>query len=163
LSVTENKQFASFFVDDLLFGIEATKVREVTNITEITPVPLSPRTIRGLVNLRGQIVTVIDMRRCLQFGERSNLQIPVHLILGTSDGYASLLVDRAGDVLEVSQETFEFPPETLQGCPRNLIQGAYKLEDRLLLVLDIEKILNGTVEMIPAHSNAAPKLTVGLN
>ena len=119
--VTENKQFASFFVDDLLFGIEATRVREVTNIMEITPVPFSPRTVRGLVNLRGQIVMVIDMRRCLQFGERTNLQVPVHLILGTTGGYASLLVDRAGDVLEVAEEAFELPPEDIAGLAASAI------------------------------------------
>jgi purine-binding chemotaxis protein CheW len=140
--VTERKQFSSFFVNDLFFGIEVAKVREVAGALYMTPVPLAPPAVRGLVNLRGQIVTVIDLRCCLQVGERTPDQVPVNLILYTDDGCASLLVDEIGEVLEVDEDTFELPPETLQGRPRELILGAYKLDNRLMHVLDLERTLN---------------------
>jgi purine-binding chemotaxis protein CheW len=140
--VTERKQFSSFFVDGLFFGIEVAKVQEVMGAVYMTPVPLAPPAVRGLINLRGQIVTSIDLRCCLQLNERPADQVPVNLILYTDDGCTSLLVDDVGEVLEVDETTFEPPPETLQGRPRELIRGAYKLENRLMHVLDVERTLN---------------------
>lgn len=135
--------FASFFVADLFFGVEVEKVQEVIGAVELTPVPLAPAVVRGLLNLRGQIVTAIDVRRSLQLGEAPADQRPVNLILRADDGCVSLLVDGVGDVLDVRQDDFVFPPETLRGRPRELIRGAYTLDGRLLLVLDTEKIVNG--------------------
>ena len=140
--MTERKQFSSFFVDGLFFGIEVAKVQEVMGAVYMTPVPLAPPAVRGLINLRGQIVTSIDLRCCLQLNERPADQVPVNLILYTDDGCTSLLVDDVGEVLEVDETTFEPPPETLQGRPRELIRGAYKLENRLMHVLDVERTLN---------------------
>jgi purine-binding chemotaxis protein CheW len=140
--VTERKQFSSFFVDGLFFGIEVAKVQEVMGAVHMTPVPLAPPAVRGLINLRGQIVTSIDLRCCLQLNERPADQVPVNLILYTDDGCTSLLVDDVGEVLEVDETTFEPPPETLQGRPRELIRGAYKLDNRLMHVLDVERTLN---------------------
>jgi len=142
--MAERKQFSSFFVDDLFFGIEVTKVQEVMGAVYMTPVPLAPPAVRGLMNLRGQIVTSIDLRSRLQLGERPVDQVPVNLILYTDDGCASLLVDGVGEVLEVREDTFEPPPETLQGRLRELIRGAYKLDNRLMHVLDVERTLNIT-------------------
>lgn len=135
------QQFASFFVDDLCFGIEVEKIQEVMIGMEITPAPLAPPVVRGLINLRGQIVPAIDLRRCLQLVERTSGQPSVNLILCTDDGLASLLVDQAGEVLEVDEDTFEFPPETLQGRARELIRGAYKFEKTLMHVLNIDRTL----------------------
>lgn len=140
--MTERKQFSSFFVDGLFFGIEVAKVQEVMGAVYMTPVPLAPPAVRGLINLRGQIVTSIDLRCCLQLNERPADQVPVNLILYTDDGCTSLLVDDVGEVLEVDETTFEPPPETLQGRPRELIRGAYKLDNRLMHVLDVERTLN---------------------
>jgi purine-binding chemotaxis protein CheW len=142
--VTERKQFSTFFVDGLFFGIEVAKVQEVMGAVPMTPVPLAHPAVRGLINLRGQIVTSIDLRSCLQLTERPASQVPVNLILYTDDGGASLLVDDVGEVLEVDEDTFESPPEILQGQPRELIRGAYKLDGRLLLVLDTEKVVDTT-------------------
>jgi purine-binding chemotaxis protein CheW len=100
--------------------------------------------IRGLINLRGQIVTAIDLRRRLKFRDRPADQLPVNVVIHTDDGAVSLLVDEIGDVLAVSDKVFERPPETLDGTARELIRGAYKLEDRLLLILDTEQTVNVT-------------------
>src|SRR5271170_5150484 len=105
----------------------------------MTRVPLAPPVVRGLINLRGQIVTAIDLRRRLELSDRPADQLPVNVVVQTDDGAVSLLVDEIGDVLEVPEMEFESPPETLNGIARELIRGAYKLADRLLLILDTEK------------------------
>src|SRR6478672_4930733 len=119
-------QYCTFFVDGHYFGLDVLKVQEIIRYQEMTRVPLAPPEVRGLINLRGQIVTALDLR-------------PLNVVVRTDDGAVSLLVDEIGDVLEVSEELFERPPETLKGTARELIRGAYKLPDRLLLILDTER------------------------
>lgn len=138
------RQFCSFFVDGLCFGIEVARIQEIRDVTAMTRVPLAPREVGGLVNLRGQIVTAIDLRRCLDLSDRPAGERPLNLILRAADGRVSLLVDRMGDVLDVSEDDFELPPRTLNARSRELIRGAYKLDGRLLLVLNLEPIVNGT-------------------
>jgi purine-binding chemotaxis protein CheW len=142
--LAEKQQFSSFFVDGIFFGVEVAKVQEVISGSEITPVPMSHLAVRGLINLRGQIVTVIDLRRCLELAERPTGQLFVNLIVYTDDGCVSLLVDQVGDVLSVDEDQFEYPPATLQGRSRDLIRGAYKLEGKLMLVLDTDKVVEAT-------------------
>jgi len=137
-------QFSTFFVGDLFFGVDVLRVQEVLLFQHMTRVPLAPQVIEGLINLRGQIVTAIDMRRLLRLPERAEGQAPMNMVLRTEDGPVSLLVDEIGDVLEVQEETFERPPETLQNASRELVLGVHKLPHQLLLVLDTEKAVNGT-------------------
>ncbi len=98
--------------------------------------------MRGLINLRGQIVTAVDLRRLLQVGDRLDERLPINIVIQTRQGIFSLLVDRIGDVLEVDEASFEHPPDTLDGIARELIRGAYKLQGRLLLVLNVEKLFS---------------------
>ena len=142
--MADKQQYSSFFVDELFFGVEVEKVQEVISGAVVTPVPLARPVVRGLINLRGQIVTAIDLRRCLGLAERPSDKPLVNLIICTSDGCASLLVDQVGDVLGVDENDFESIPPTLQGRSRELIRGAYKLDGRLLLVLDTEKVIDTT-------------------
>jgi purine-binding chemotaxis protein CheW len=109
-------------------------------------VPLAPPVVRGLINLRGQIVTAIDLRRRLELTDRPVDQLPVNVVVQTDDGAFSLLVDEIGDVLGVEEKLFEPPPDTLRGTARELIRGAYKLNDRLMLLLDIDKVLRAGYE-----------------
>ena len=141
-----SRQFSTFFVQDLFFGIEVLEVQEVLRYQEMTKVPLAPDLIEGLINLRGQIVTAIDMRRRLRLEPRKPGETPMNMVVRSDDGAVSLLVDEIGDVLEVDDATFEPPPETLGGVARELIRGAYKLDDRLLLALDTEKAINPPTE-----------------
>lgn len=133
------KQFSTFYLDRQLFGVEVSQVQEIIRYQEMTPVPLVPEVVAGLINLRGQIVTALDLRRRLNLPERTTDKKPVNVVVRTGDEAVSLLVDEIGEVLEVDEDIFEAPPETLQGEARSLIHGAYKLKDRLLLVLDTEK------------------------
>ena len=136
------RQFCTFFLDEFFFGVEVMKVQEVIRYQEMTPTPLASSVVRGLINLRGQIVTAIDLRRRLELSERPDGQLPMNVVVRTEDGVVSLLVDEIGDVVDADEEAFERPPETLQGLARELIQGAYKLQNRLLLILDTERAIN---------------------
>ena len=144
--MAERRQYASCLVGGLLVGIRVEEVQEVTSGAELTPVPLAPPLVSGLLNLRGRIVTAIDLRRSLQEadrtpGARTPGARPVNLILRAEDGGVSLLVDQVGDVVEVDDDDFASPPPTLRGRLRELITGAYTLDGKLLLVLDTEAVL----------------------
>lgn len=137
--MAQRQQFCTFYLDKMFFGVEVEKVQEVIRYQVMTRVPLAPPVVRGLMNLRGQIVTAIDLRRRLELADWPEGRQPMNVIIRAEDGPTSLLVDVIGDVLEVDDDTFEPPPETLQGVARELIRGAYKLKDHLLLALDTER------------------------
>jgi purine-binding chemotaxis protein CheW len=137
--VVKESQYCTFFLDGHYFGVDVLHVQEIIRHQEMTRVPLAPPTVRGLLNLRGQIVTGIDLRRRLELNDRPDDQLPVNVIVKTDDGAVSLLVDEIGDVVEVSEKQFEVPPETLRGNARQLVRGAYKLKGRLLLILDTDR------------------------
>jgi len=133
-------QYATFKVGENTFGVDVRVVQEVLRPHPITRVPLAPPAIAGLINLRGQVVTAVDMRQRLGLppndGERESMNVVARL----GDGVVSLLVDSIGDVIEVDDADFEAPPETLTGPSRGLVLGAYKLDSTLLLALDVIRV-----------------------
>jgi purine-binding chemotaxis protein CheW len=137
--MAERSQFCTFYLDGLLFGVELKGVQEVIRSLEMTQVPLAPEVVGGLINLRGQIVTAVDLRRRLELEARPPEALPMNVVVRSDDGAVSLLVDEIGDVVEVEDTTFEPPPETLRGKVRAMIMGVHKLENNLLHVLDTEK------------------------
>jgi purine-binding chemotaxis protein CheW len=134
-------QFCTFYLNRHFFGVPVEQVQEVIRYLEMTRVPLVSEAVRGLINLRGQIVTAIDLRHCLQMEERTGDELPMNVVIRTDDGAVSLLVDEIGDVLEVEADSFEPVPETLQGPTRAMVRGVYKLPRQLLLELDIPRAL----------------------
>lgn len=134
--MSETKQYCTFYLDGRYFGVEVQQVQEVIRYQEMTRVPLASPVISGLINLRGRIVTAIDLRRRLGLADRPADQLPMNVVVRAGDDALSLLVDEIGDVIEVSEDTFEKPPETLRGLARSLVEGAYKLENQLMLVLN---------------------------
>ena len=140
----ERKQFCTFYLDDLFFGIDVLKVQEIIRYQEMTQVPLAPSVICGLINLRGQVVTAMDLRPRLGLGERTSDELPMNVIIRTEDDTVSFLVDEIGDVVEPDEDTFEPPPETIGSSVRKLINGVYKLDGRLLLVMDAERTMDLT-------------------
>jgi purine-binding chemotaxis protein CheW len=134
--MAHDRQFCTFFVRGMFLGLEVTCIQEVIRYQPLTVVPLTSNAIAGLINLRGQIVTAIDLRVRLGLPPREAGERPINVVVRTADGAVSLLVDEIGDVIEVDEDTFERTPETLGGDARALIRGAYKLPGRLLLVLD---------------------------
>jgi purine-binding chemotaxis protein CheW len=139
--VVDERQYCTFFLDGHYFGIDVLKVQEVIRHQEMTRVPLAPPVVRGLINLRGQIVVAIDLRRRLGLTDRPASQLPVNVVVSTGEGAISLLVDEIGDVLTVPAAAFERPPETLRGKTREMIRGVYKLERRLLLELAMDELM----------------------
>ena len=135
------KQFCTFYLDRHFIGIEVEKVQEVIRYQPITPVPLAEEAVRGLINLRGRIVTAVDLRTPLELPKWAEDQQPMNVILRTEEGGISLLVDEIGDVFDVSDEDFERPPETLGGAVHDFIRGVYKLNNNLLIALDSEKVV----------------------
>jgi purine-binding chemotaxis protein CheW len=137
--MAERSQFCTFYLDKLLFGVELKGVQEVIRSLAMTHVPLAPDVVGGLINLRGQIVTAVDLRRRLELDPRPAEMLPMNVVVRSEDGAVSLLVDEIGDVVEVDKETFEPPPETLRGRVRSMILGVHKLDNSLMHVLDKEK------------------------
>lgn len=137
-----DRQYCTFYLGGECFGLDVLQVQEIVRSQPLTPVPLAHPSVSGLINLRGQIVTAIDLRERLALPPRSQDQQPVNIVVQTEDGAVSLLVDEIGDVLEVNEQQFELPPETLRGAARELIQGVYKLADRLLVILDPKSVVS---------------------
>ncbi len=140
--MTENTQFCTFYLGDLFFGVKVENVQEVFRYQEMTRVPLVPSVVRGLINLRGQIITAIDLRARLGMEELPTGRMPMNVVVRTNEGVVSLLVDEIADVLEVSEDSFERLPDTIDELTRELVQGVYKLENKLLLILDTEKTVS---------------------
>lgn len=141
--MSDTKQYCSFHVADLVFGVEVQAVQEVIRYQAMTRVPLAAAEISGLINLRGQIVTGIDLRRRLGLPDRDGEKRPMNVVVRTTDGaVVSLLVDEIGDVLELDTDSYEATPDTLQGASRDLIYGVHKLKKGLLLLLDIAKAID---------------------
>ena len=134
--MSTTRQYASCAVAHHLVGIDVDAVQEVTTVVDMTPVPLAAGTISGLLNLRGEIITAIDLRRCLQLPDRPAGQRAVNVILCTDEGPVGVLVDHVGDVLNVDDHQFEPTPRTVLGRGGELIAGVYKLKNQLLLVVD---------------------------
>ena len=137
-----SQQYSTFFLDGLYLGVEVLKVQELIRYQEMTRVPLAPRVIHGLINLRGQIVTAIDLRRRFDMPDRPGDRTPMNVVIRTDDGAVSLLVDEIGDVVEVNGEQFERAPETIKGRATDLVTGVYKMQERLLLILDVERAID---------------------
>lgn len=150
---THTRQFATFLLDEYYFGVEVLRVQEVIRYQDMTHVPLAPNVVQGLINLRGQIVTAIDLRRRLELPDRADGIQPMNVVVRTSDGVVSLLVDEIGDVLETQQADFEAAPETINGAARELVTGVYKLKDRLLLALDVERATSLDSEHVAERRN----------
>ena len=145
--MNETAQLCTFSVGELLFGVEVEHVQEVMRFQEMTRVPLAPERVEGLINLRGQIVTAIDMRKRLGLKPRDQDALPMNVVLTPDHGTVSLLVDEIGDVLELFGSDFERPPPTLDPSVLSLIRGVYKLEKDLLLVIDS----NQAIEVDDTH------------
>lgn len=141
-SLAHTDQLTTFWVAGHYFGVPVTVVQEVLRFQAVTRVPLAPPVVRGLINLRGQIVTAIDLRRRLGLPDRAPDRRPMNVVLRIDESAVSLLVDEIGEVMEVDHSLFEPPPDTLRSFGRELVRGVYKLPEHLLLVLDAARAID---------------------
>lgn len=138
---TLTQQFCGFVINGDLFAIPVLDVQEVIKPQKVTAVPLSDPCIKGLINLRGQIVTLVDLRRMFNLPEREGEEY-MNVIVKTDDGLTALKVDEICDVMDLSADSFEETPDTLAPELAKYLAGVYKLEDRLCVVLDLKKVLS---------------------
>jgi purine-binding chemotaxis protein CheW len=134
------EQLTTFLVDGQHIGISVTVVQEVLQAQPMTRVPMAPPEVAGLLNLRGEVVTAVDVRRRLGMPDRPEGMDPVNVVVRCGADRISLLVDSLSDVVDVDDDAFEESPEGLQGKLREMVLGAYKQDDGLLIVLDAEQV-----------------------
>jgi purine-binding chemotaxis protein CheW len=137
-----NIDYATFYIDGLCFGITALDVLELNKNLDVTPVPKSPNTVRGLMNLRGQLVPAIDMYERLRLSKKSSLQEIISIILQCDGFLIALLVDDVGPIISLDESSFELPPNNFSLVSRELVLGVHKLQDRLIIILDPKGISN---------------------
>jgi purine-binding chemotaxis protein CheW len=136
-----NHKYATFYLNGICFGVPIEKVQEVLEFQKITPVPLSAKVLPGIINLRGQILTTIDLKARLDLSFTELRGQPMMIVVRTSEGPMNLIVEKIGSVLDVDPEQFEKPTETLKSSVRAVTSHVCKLDGHLLLVLDTEKII----------------------
>lgn len=143
LSVLESSEFLTVMIGDQIFGIPILQVQDVLGAQSVTRVPLAPAEVEGSLNLRGRIVTAIRVRERLHLppppADATNMSIVVE---HEGESY-SLLFDRVGDVLKLNITDYEANPNTLDPHFRDVADGIYRLQDKLLVVLDVPKLLSG--------------------
>jgi purine-binding chemotaxis protein CheW len=159
--MSERRQYCTLTVDDLLLGIRVEGIQEVLRDTAITPVPMAHPAIRGLINLRGQIVAAIDLRHRLDLPDAEEGAEFTTMVLGTDEEPLALVVDNVGDVVHVASDTFEEPPNTLKGAARQMIEGAHKLERQLLLALNLDQVLDLKTDIAATKPGTTAEETQG--
>ncbi len=156
----ETRQFSTFLIADQLYGIDVMKVQEITRALPMTKVPLAPPFVYGLINLRGQISTAIGLREL--FGIKGQVpEDPLNVVCRLEEVLASFLVDRIGDVIEVSMKDFEPVPETVPEETRRYIEGIYKIPGFLLSVVDVNKISTTLMKYQVADNGLSARAAVG--
>ncbi len=136
------RQFVTFTIGGQLCGIPVLQVRDVLAPQEITPIPLAPPEIAGSLNLRGRIVTSVDLRVRLGLPRSDAGQDRMNVVVEHHGDLYSLIIDSVGEVLELSSEKLERVPATLGASWRSFSNGIYRLDDGLLLVLDVDSVLD---------------------
>ena len=132
-------RLVTFTLDGRLYGVDVDAVQEVLRGQTRTRIPLAPGTLAGLINLRGQVLSAIDLRVQLELPARDEQTEPMLVVIRVAGEPVALLVDTIGSVVDVDSDQFEPPPDTLSGTSRELLLGAYKLDNQLLLALDVDR------------------------
>lgn len=140
VSRSGERQLCTCWVGDLLLGLDVLSIQEVQSSNDITAIPQSAPAVSGLINLRGQIATAVDLRIVFGVEPRANSDL-IQIVVRHRGEPVSLLVDEIGEVMTLSDDIFEPPPETVDALTRELVTGAYKLDSELLLTLDVERVI----------------------
>ena len=141
---SENREFVTVTIADQLFGIPVLSVQDVLGPQKITRIPLAPAEVAGALNLRGRIVTAIDVRRRLDLPPRAADVAGMSVVVEHKGEPYSLMIDSVGEVLSVASEAYERNPATLNERWREISGGIYRLDSKLLVVLEVDLLLNFT-------------------
>lgn len=135
-------QLVSFVIENEEFGVDILKVQEIIRTVEITRVPKSPQFVEGVINLRGKIVPVIDLRSRFGISKKEHDNETRIIVVELVDKVVGFLVDKVKEVIRVEKNIIEPPPELTSSVNVNYITGVAKLPDRLLILLDLDKVLS---------------------
>lgn len=135
-------ELATFYIGDALCGMDILKVQEINKLMQMTKVPQAPDYVLGILNLRGQIVTILDLGRKLGLGETDISQDPRNIIVNSAGGHVGLLVRRISDVVTADMEKRERAPANMSGIQGEFFTGVYKTNDNLIGILDVDKVLS---------------------
>ena len=134
-------ELATFYVGDALCGMDILKVQEINKLMEMTKVPQAPEYVMGILNLRGQIVTIIDLGKKLGLTSVDVNESSRNIIVNSDNEYIGLLVSRIGDVVEADWKKVESPPANIGGVQGIFFKGVFKMKDRLIGILDADRVL----------------------
>ena len=134
-------ELATFFVGDALCGMDILKVQEINKLIEMTRVPKAPEYVLGILNLRGEIVTIIDLGRKLGLKPTDLNDKTRNVIVNSNEEHIGLMVEQISDAVQVQWEKVEKPPANIGGVQGQFFTGVYKTRDRLIGILDVEKVL----------------------
>lgn len=144
-NLNKRNQYSTFTIAENLYGIDVMQVQEITKALSMTRVPLAPKYVKGLINLRGQISTAICLKELFQINSEQNEE-RMNVVCRLNDILVSFLVDKIGDVLELEEKDFEQVPDTVSSSIKQFVKGVYKIPEKLLTVIDIEKIAKKILE-----------------
>ncbi len=147
-SAVEGK-FLTFILGDEIYGIEILKAREIIGLMDITTVPQTPEYMKGVINLRGKVIPVIDLRLKFSLPEEEHTQETCVIVVEVNDTSIGLIVDRVSEVSDISGEEIENAPGFGQGIDTSFITGLGKVKDKIIILLDIETVLSSEeLEMV---------------
>jgi len=140
-SNAESREYVTLTIAGQWFGIPVLTVQDVLGPRQVAKIPMADPVIAGSINLRGRIVTVIDMRKRLRLPPRDNDEPGMNIVVEHNGNLYSLLIDAVGEVMEVPDDKYEKNPATVDPLWRDFSEGVYRLENQLLIVLNVEKLL----------------------
>ena len=141
IDTTSERQFLTFTLQNEEFGIEILQVQEIKGLSPITPIPNTPGFVRGVINLRGTVVPVVDLRLRFDLPEAEYNQFTVIIVVAIEDRTVGLVVDSVSDVLDVSLEDIEAVPDLGQDVDFSFLNGIAKSDDRLVSLLNMDEII----------------------
>lgn len=142
MEILNKNDYVTIWLDGQMCGIPVLEVHDVLSKQTITKIPKSPEAVAGVLNLRGQIVTAIDLRKRLKLKDREDDNEEMNVVVEFQSEPYSLIIDKVGDVLSLADDAFEKNPVTLEACWQEVSAGIFRLEEELLVILDIEKLLS---------------------
>lgn len=138
---SDGNQFLTFTLDEEEYGIDILKVQEIKGYTKVTPLPNTPPYVKGVMNLRGIVVPVVDLRSKFSMGEAPDDGSAVVIVVMVREKVVGLLVDAVSDVLSIPQESIQPAPELTRGLTTNFISGIGQCGERLVTLLEIEQVI----------------------
>ncbi len=137
----ELKQFVIFKLGDEEYGVNILQVKTIERLMEITRVPKAPDFVEGVINLRGEVVPVIDLRKRFELPERTNTDNTRIIIVSIEGITVGMIVDSATEVLQISEESIDPAPSIIGSIDSDYIDGVGKIDGRLLILLNLKKVL----------------------